>query len=75
LELSSERLEARLGGLVRDYPMELAVHSIYNGLKRWPGIWTKTRGGRRRQELLARELSGIYRGDLTGDEPVLPSGF
>jgi hypothetical protein len=34
-----------------------------------------TRGGRRRQELLARELSGIYRGNLTGDEPVLLSGF
>jgi hypothetical protein len=34
--VSGERLEARLGGLVRDYPTELAVRSIYNGLKRWP---------------------------------------
>jgi hypothetical protein len=36
LELFGERLEARLSGLVRDYPTELAVHSIYRASERWP---------------------------------------
>jgi hypothetical protein len=53
---------------VRDYPTELAVRSIYNGLKRWPGIWTKTRGGRRNRKLLVRVISVLRRGELTGDE-------
>jgi hypothetical protein len=57
--VSVERLEARLGGLVRDYPTELTVRSIYNGLKRWPGIWTKTHGDRRRHELLALGIGGL----------------
>jgi hypothetical protein len=47
-KVSVERLEARLGGLVRDYPAELAVRSIYNGLKRWLGTWTKMRGSWRK---------------------------
>ena len=53
-----------------DYPTELAVHSIYNGLKRWPGIWTKTRGGRGNKKLLARGISVFRRGELTGDEQI-----
>jgi hypothetical protein len=52
--VSGELLEARLGGLVRDYLTELVVRSIYNGLKWWPGIWTKTCDGRRKRKLLAR---------------------
>jgi hypothetical protein len=51
-----------------DYPTELAVRSIYNGLKRWPGIWAKTRGGRRNKRLLAQLIRGEYRGELTGDD-------
>jgi hypothetical protein len=51
-----------------DYPTELAVHSIYNGLKRWPGIWTKTRGGRRNRRSLAQLIRGEYRGGLIGDD-------
>jgi hypothetical protein len=68
--VSGERLEARLGGLVRDYPMELAVRSIYNGLKRWPRIWTKTRGGRRGRGALAQVLSGFHYGGPSGDHRI-----
>jgi hypothetical protein len=66
--VSGELLEARLGGLVRDYPTELAVRSIYNGLKWWPGIWTKTCDGRRKRKLLARLINVLRHGELTGDE-------
>jgi hypothetical protein len=51
-----------------DYPTELTVRSIYNGLKRWPGIWTKTRGSRRNRKSLARVIGVFRRGELTGDE-------
>jgi hypothetical protein len=50
-----------------DYSMELAVRSIYNGLKRWPGIWTKTRGGQRNRRSLALLIRGEYRGGLTDE--------
>ena len=56
LELSGERLGARLGGLVRDYPTELAVRSIYRTHERWPVNWTTTRGDQRNKKLLARAI-------------------
>ena len=34
--VSGEQLEARLAGLVRDYPTNPTVHSIYRVLERWP---------------------------------------
>jgi hypothetical protein len=33
--VSGERLEARLGGLVRDFPTDPTVCSIYNVRERW----------------------------------------
>jgi hypothetical protein len=51
-----------------DYPTELTVRSIYNGLKQWSGIWTKTRGGRRNRKSLARVIGVFRRGELNGDE-------
>jgi hypothetical protein len=35
-KVSGERLEARLGGLVLDYPTELTADSIYSRQERWP---------------------------------------
>jgi hypothetical protein len=51
-----------------DYPTELAVRSIYNGLKWWPGIWTKTCGGRRNRKSLAHVIGVFRRGELNDDE-------
>jgi hypothetical protein len=34
--VSGERLEARLGGLVCDFPTDLTVRSIYRVHERWP---------------------------------------
>jgi hypothetical protein len=73
--VSIERLEARLGGLVRDYPTELAVRSIYNGLKQWPGIWTKTHGCRRRQELLALGIGGLLAGKHPCDHRMTNASY
>jgi hypothetical protein len=56
LELSGEQLEARLAGLVRDYPTNPMVRSIYRVLERWPVNWTKTSGGGRNRKLLARVI-------------------
>jgi hypothetical protein len=47
-KLSVARLEAILGGVVRDDLAKLTVGSIYTKRERWPGIGTMTRGGRRR---------------------------
>ena len=44
--------------------------SIYRIAKRWPGIWTKTCGGRGNRKLLARVISVFRRGELTGDEQI-----
>jgi hypothetical protein len=44
------------------------VFSIFNGLKRWPGIWTNTRGGRRNRRSVVQLIRGEYRGGLTGDD-------
>jgi hypothetical protein len=54
-----------------DYPTEFVVRSIYNGLKRWPGIWTKTRDGRRNRKSLAHVIGVFRRGELTSDEQTL----
>jgi hypothetical protein len=51
-----------------DYPMELTVGSIYSRHERWPGNWTKTRGGRRRRKLLVQLIRGVYHGGLTSDD-------
>jgi hypothetical protein len=64
---SGEQLEARLGGLVRDYPTDPTVCSIYSVLERWSPILDWCAGGRRRKELLAHEISGCNRGNLTDD--------
>jgi hypothetical protein len=70
LELSGERLGAILGGLVRNYPTELAVRSIYRARERWPVNWTTTRGGRRRKRALAQALSGFHHGGPSGDHRI-----
>jgi hypothetical protein len=67
LESSGELLEARLGGLVHDYPTDLTVCSIYSVLERWSPILDWCTGGRRRKELLALVISGCNRGKLTSD--------
>ena len=67
MELFGGRLEARLGGLVRDYPTDPMVCSIYSVLERWSPILDWRAGGRRRKELLALEISGCNHGNLTGD--------
>jgi hypothetical protein len=69
LELASsgEQLEARLGGLVRDYPTDPVVCLIYSVLEWWPPILDWRASGRRRKESLAHEISGCNRGNLTGD--------
>jgi hypothetical protein len=36
LASSGDRLRARFGGLVLDYPMELTAGSIYSRQERWP---------------------------------------
>jgi hypothetical protein len=51
-----------------DYPTELTTGSIYSSHEQWPGNWTKTCGGRRRQGLLAQLIRGKYRGGLTSDD-------
>jgi hypothetical protein len=51
------RLEAILGGVVRDDLAELTAGSIYRPSERWPRIWRRTRGGRRKGRLLAQVLS------------------
>jgi hypothetical protein len=56
LELSGEQLEARLASLVRDYPTNPTVCSIYRVPERWPVNWTKTRSGQRNRKLLARVI-------------------
>ena len=43
-KLSVARLEAILGGVVRDDLAELTTDSIYTKRERWPGIGTMTRG-------------------------------
>jgi hypothetical protein len=53
-----------------DYLTELTVGSIYSGHERWPGNWMKTRGGWRRQGLLALGIGGIYRGKFSGDHRI-----
>jgi hypothetical protein len=49
LELASfgEQLEARLGGLVRDYRTDPSACSIYRVLGRWPPILDWHAGGRK----------------------------
>jgi hypothetical protein len=49
--------------------------SIYSGAKWWPVNLVWRGGGRRVRRVLSRELSGIYRGGLTGDEPIVESGL
>jgi hypothetical protein len=69
LELASsgEQLEARLGGLVLDYPTDPSVYSIYSVLERWPPILDWCAGGRRGRGVLAHTIGGRNRGNLTGD--------
>jgi hypothetical protein len=47
-ELAGDQLKAILGVGVLDYPMELAVASIYRAQQRSPRIAVVTRGGRRK---------------------------
>jgi hypothetical protein len=68
LELLSERLRVILGGWVCDDLVELTEGSIYIDQKRWPGIATMTRGGRRRGSLLAQRIRVLYRGIDSGDQ-------
>jgi hypothetical protein len=70
LASSGEQLEARLGGLVRDYPTDSMVCSIYSIHERWPVNWTKTHGGRRGRGALAQALSGFHRGGPSGNHRI-----
>ena len=54
LALTVARLGAILDGGACDDVAELTTGSIYTKRKRWPGIRTMMRGGRRDKELLAR---------------------
>jgi hypothetical protein len=65
-----ERLEARLGGLVCDFPTNLTVCSIYNVREWWPVNWMKTHGDQRRKRALAQVLSGFHRGGPSGDHRI-----
>jgi hypothetical protein len=56
LALTVARLGAILDGGACDDVAELIAGSIYTKRKRWPGIGTMTRGGRRDMELLAQRL-------------------
>jgi hypothetical protein len=67
LASSGEQLEARLGGLVLDYPMDPLVCSIYSVLERWPPILDWRDGGRRGRGVLAHTIGGHTRGNLIGD--------
>jgi hypothetical protein len=58
-----------------DDPTQQTVPSIYSGAKRWPVNLVQHGGDRRVRRALSRELGGIYRGGLTGDEPVVESGL
>jgi hypothetical protein len=62
LELSGIRLEAILGGLVHDYPMDQTMCSIYRRQERWPVNLGETCGDRRSGRSLAQGIRGIYRG-------------
>jgi hypothetical protein len=53
---------------VCDDLVELTEGSIYIDQKRWPGIATMTRGGRRRGSLLAQRIRVLYRGIDSGDQ-------
>jgi hypothetical protein len=68
LELLNERLRVILGGWVCDDLAELTKGSIYIDRKRWPGIATMMRGGRRRGSLLAQQINVLYRGIHSGDQ-------
>ena len=72
---SSDQLRARLGGWMRDYSTDLTVCSIYRTWGRWLVNLSWRGGGRRVKRVLSRELGGIYRGGLTGNEPVAESGL
>jgi hypothetical protein len=56
LALTVARLGAILDGGVCDDVAELTAGSIYTKQKRWPGIGTMMRDGRRDRELLAQWL-------------------
>jgi hypothetical protein len=60
---------------MRNYPTKLTVCSIYRTWGRWLVNLSWRGGGRRVKRVLSRELGGIYRGGLTGDEPVAESGL
>jgi hypothetical protein len=72
---SGDQLRARLGGWMRDYSMDLTVCSIYRTWGWWLVNLSWRGGGRRVKRVRSRELGGIYRGGLTGDEPTLESGL
>ena len=67
---TGDRLGMILGDWVRDDPTELTVASIYRTQQRWLGISVVTRGGRRRERLLAQVLSGFHRGAPSGDHRI-----
>jgi hypothetical protein len=56
-----------------DYPMELTMRSIYNGLKRWLGIWTKTCGGRKNRKSRAWLVSFVVANSPTMNRHRKPS--
>jgi hypothetical protein len=56
---------------VLDYLTTPTVCSIYRIWGRWLVNLSWRGGGRRVRRALSRELGGIYRGGLTGDEPVV----
>jgi hypothetical protein len=71
-KLKSSRGDSRQAWVcwLHDNMAQLTWPSIYRIAKRWPGIWTKTRGGRGNKKLLARGISVFRRGELTGNEKI-----
>jgi hypothetical protein len=70
LELLGIRLETILGGLVRDYPMDQAMCSIYRRQEQWLVNLGETCGSRRNGKLLAQWIRVFRHGELTGDEQI-----
>jgi hypothetical protein len=64
-----------LHGWVGDDLAELVGASIYRAQRWWPGILTATRGGRRRERLLAQWLGVQRRGNRSGDQRRARAGY
>jgi hypothetical protein len=65
---TGDQLRMILGGWVLDYPMELAVRSIYTHRERWSRIWTRHTAAGGKETLPVQWIRGLYRGGHSGDQ-------